>query len=75
MKLNIVSQVINGEEQLVNAKGCEEIEFDMMDVGVVSANKSMRLIGIGKNLYKLTMKSYKQLKKELNRRGQSFLIN
>lgn len=75
MKLNIVSQLINGEEELMNSKGCEEIDVELADINIVSSNKSIRLIGLGKNLYKLTMKSYKQLKKELNRRGQSYMIN
>lgn len=43
----------------------EEIEFNPQDVSAFSTNKSIRLIGVGKNLYPLTLKSWKQVKKEL----------
>ncbi len=47
----------------------QEIEFEPSDVNAFSTNKSVRLIGIGKNLYPLTLKSWKQTKKELSRMG------
>ena len=43
----------------------EEMEISPKDISVFSTMKSVRLIGIGKNLYPLTLKSWKQVKKEL----------
>lgn len=43
----------------------EEMEIDPRDISAFSQMKSVRLIGIGKNLYLLTLKSWKQIKKEL----------
>ena len=43
----------------------EEMEINPKDISAFSTMKSVRLIGIGKNLYPLTLKSWKQAKKEL----------
>ncbi len=43
----------------------EEMEINPKDISAFSTMKSIRLIGIGKNLYPLTLKSWKQAKKEL----------
>ena len=43
----------------------EEMEINPKDISAFSTMKSIRLIGIGKNLYPLTLKSWKQVKKEL----------
>ena len=43
----------------------EEMEISPKDISAFSTMKSVRLIGIGKNLYPLTLKSWKQVKKEL----------
>ena len=43
----------------------EEMEIDPRDISAFSQMKSVRLIGIGKKLYLLTLKSWKQVKKEL----------
>lgn len=69
MKIQVSNQLINGELIPMNTKGCEEVEIELVDINVLSTDKSMRLIGLGKNLYKMTLKSYKQLKRELNRKG------
>lgn len=47
----------------------EEIEINPMDISVFSTMKSVRLIGIDKNLYYLTLKSWKEVKKELAKNG------
>lgn len=47
----------------------EEIDIDPMDISAFSMMKSVRLIGIGKNLYPLTLRSWKETKKELSRLG------
>ena len=41
------------------------MEISPKDISAFSTMKSVRLIGIGKNLYPLTLKSWKQVKKEL----------
>lgn len=47
----------------------EELEVDPLDITAFSTIKSVRLIGVGKNLYPLTLKSWKQTKKELSKLG------
>jgi hypothetical protein len=47
----------------------EELEIEPKDVSAFSMDKSLRLIGIGKNLYPLTLKSWKNAKKELTKFG------
>lgn len=69
MKIQVCNQLVNGELVPMNTKGCEEVEIELVDINVLSTDKSMRLIGLGKNLYRMTLKSYKQLKRELNKRG------
>lgn len=72
MKIEVCGKLIDGEIIPVNTKGCEEIEIDVFnDINVLSMNKSLRLIGLNKNgLYKMTMKSWKALKKHLNKTNQ-----
>lgn len=73
MKIGIAAQLINGEFVPINAKGYDEIEVEVNDINCLSiANKQLRLIGLGKNLYKITLKSFKALKKELNRKGLAY---
>lgn len=52
-----------------NRNGIAQIECDINDISTFSLDGKNRLIGIGKNLYRLTLKSYKEVKKELNRKG------
>ena len=72
MKIEVYGKLIDGEIIPVNTKGCKEIEIDVFsDINVLSMNKSLRLIGLNKNgLYKMTMKSWKALKKHLNKTNQ-----
>ena len=70
MTCQVVSQLINGEEVLVNSKMCEDIEIDLNEIGILSDSSKMRYVGLGKRgIYRLTLKSYKVLKKELMKRG------
>ena len=70
MTCQVVSQLINGEEVLVNSKMCEDIEIDLNEIGVLSDSSKMRYVGLGKRgIYRLTLKSYKVLKKEFMKRG------
>lgn len=47
----------------------EELEVDPKDVSAFSTMKSVRMIGIDKNLYLLTLKSWKETKRELAKYG------
>lgn len=70
MIYQIVSQIINGEEILVNSKMCEDIEIDLNEISCFSDSLKMRYIGLGKRgTFRLTNKSYKAIKKELMKRG------
>ncbi|MGN1312211.1 MAG: hypothetical protein ACI4U4_04295 [Bacilli bacterium] len=75
MKISLVGQLVNGEVIPMNTKGYEEVEIELADINILSQNKSLRLIGIGKQgLYKMTLKSWKELKKELNKRGLMYRV-
>lgn len=48
----------------------EEMDVDLFnDVNSFSLDKGLRLIGVNKHLYPLTLKSWKEVKKELNSKG------
>lgn len=47
----------------------EEMSIEPRDISAFNTTKSIRLIGIGKNLYYLTLKSWKNVKKELSKSG------
>lgn len=76
MKIQIISQLINGEEIPINAKGCEEVEMDIRnDMTAFSLDKSCRYIGLGKNLYRMSKASYVQLKKQLQKTNQIYMFD
>lgn len=75
MKITLVSQIQNGEEIPMNSRGMEEVEINDLvnDITCFSIdNKTLRVIGLGKNLYRMTLKSFKELKREVNKRGIAF---
>ena len=75
MKIALVSQIQNGEEIPMNSRGMEEVEVDDLvnDITCFSIdNKTLRIIKLGKNLYRMTLKSFKELKREVNKRGIAF---
>lgn len=75
MKIALVSQIQNGEEIPVNSRGMEEVEINDLvnDIACFSIdNKTLRVIGLGKNLYRMTLKSFKELKREVNKKGIAF---
>ena len=45
----------------------EEMEINPMEISAFSLDKSLRLIGIGRKLYPMTLKSWKDTKKELSK--------
>ena len=61
----------------INGKGCEEMDIDTFnDLTVLSSDRSLRLIGLNKKgLYKMTLKSWKALRKMLLKNGQMYLYN
>lgn len=70
MNISIVSEIANhGQEELVNTRGCEAIDIELKDINCFSLEPKSRLIGVGKNLYRMTLKSYHELKRELTNRG------
>ncbi len=70
MIVNIYSIINEKGEFLVNKKGCDELDIDLNSVASFSLDSDLRLLGLGKSeMYRLTMKSWKALKKELFKRG------
>lgn len=56
----------------INKRGFEEIDVDVQNINTFSFdNKEIRAIGIGKDLYKLSMKSFKELKRSIARIGNN----
>ena len=55
----------------VNTKGMDIIEnVDIAnDITAFSLEKGMRLVALKKQMYRLTLASYKELKKELTKKG------
>lgn len=47
----------------------KEIEVNPQDINAFTIDKNSRLIGIDKKIYKLTLASWKQVKKELDKLG------
>lgn len=74
MIISVISQIIKGEEIPINQKGCEQIEIDPAnDITAFSFSKKTRCIGFSKNLYRLSLKSYKELKKYLQQRNSVYI--
>lgn len=74
MIISIISQIVRGEEIPINTKGCEEIEIDPAnDITAFSFNKNVRCIGISKYLYRLSLKSYKEIKQYLQKNNSAYI--
>lgn len=54
-------------ELISYTNGRQELEVNLADINTLSDLKVNRLVGIDKEIYKLSAKSYTQLKKELNK--------
>ena len=69
MIIGVISSFDKGEEFKVNEKGYDELEIDPINdiTAFTINNKQMRMIGIQSNLYRLSLKSYKELKKYLQK--------
>lgn len=75
MKVQVSGQYVNGNFVLAGTNGCAEIECDINDITALSDEKIYRNIGIGKNLYRCTLKSYKAVKKEFAKKGILYRFN
>ena len=74
MIISVISQIVRGEEVPINTKGCEEIEIDPAnDITAFSFSKKTRCIGISKYLYRLSLKSYKEFKKYLQKKNSVYI--
>lgn len=74
MIISVISQIVRGEEVPINTKGCEEIEIDPTnDITAFSFNKNVRCIGISKYLYRLSLKSYKEIKQYLQKSNSVYI--
>lgn len=47
----------------------EEIELELGNITAFSTDKELRFVGIDKSMYRLSLDSYKILKKEMSKRG------
>lgn len=67
-KIDIVGYYKKGEIIPVNSKGFETIDVDINELRVISLNRGLRIIGFSKKLMKVSLKSWKALRKELERK-------
>ena len=69
MKIVVIEKLDKGE--WVVLPHYEEIEIANLanDITTFSDIKSNRVIGLDKNIYRLSLASYKEVKKELTKRG------
>lgn len=65
MKINVISKVKNGIEKPINRKGCLEIDIELKDIDMVSNLKANRYIAVDGNCYRLTAKSYTEVKRKI----------
>lgn len=75
MEIEIVGEVSNGELTLINSKGCDTLEIDLEAVNLLSLETRDRFIGLGKQLFKMTKKSYKKLRREFQKRGSLYMFD
>lgn len=70
--MNIIVIEKNEKGEMIPLKHYEELEVSLADISAFSNDRDTRYIGIGKDLYRLSLASYKEIKKELIHKG---LIN
>ena len=72
MKIGLVG-IYNRDNTIekINQKGYDEVEVDFNDLVGFSFDKELRCCGIGKKgcLYKLTLKSWKEIREIYRKRG------
>lgn len=76
MVVKVISKIENGEELFLGTRGAEELELDLNEITAFSDNKQSRVVGLYKRgIFKLTLQSYKDLKRELTNRGIIWRFN
>ena len=72
MKVTVIEKLDKGK--MITLPHYEEIEITnpSNDISAFSNDRQNRIIGLGSSVYKLSLASYKEIKKELTQRG---LIN
>ena len=68
-------KVVTKEFIPVNQRGMDVIENVDINNEITAFSEETRIIGLGKQMYKLTLASYKALKKELTKRGIIWRFN
>ena len=53
----------------------EELEIDLNSISAFSTEKNSRIIGVEKNIYLLTLKSWKEVKNALQKSGLMYRFN
>lgn len=72
MEIQVFAVLDKKEDEwcMVNNKPVDTIECDLSEINHLSLSKRTRTIGIGKNLFKPTLQSWKMVKKEFEKRNQ-----
>lgn len=68
-------KVVTKEFIPVNTRGMDIIENVDINNEITAFSEETRIIGLGKQMYKLTLASYKALKKELTKKGIIWRFN
>ena len=68
-------KVVTKEFIPVNQRGMDVIENVDINNEITAFSEETRIIGLGKQMYKLTLASYKALKKELTKKGIIWRFN
>lgn len=68
-------KVVTREFIPINTRGMEILENVDINNEITAFSEDTRIIGLGKQMYKLTLASYKELKKELTKKGIIWRFN
>lgn len=68
-------KVVTKEFIPINPRGMDVIENVDINNEITAFSEETRIIGLGKQMYKLTLASYKALKKELTKKGIIWRFN
>lgn len=68
-------KIVTREFVPINTRGMEILENVDINNEITAFSEDTRIIGLGKQMYKLTLASYKELKKELTKKGIIWRFN
>lgn len=68
-------KVVTREFIPINTRGMEVLENVDINNEITAFSEDTRIVGLGKQMYKLTLASYKELKKELTKKGIIWRFN